>query len=278
MHSETPRDRHAADADHAPGHDRPDTPGSLGRELTEHTNTASRDAIPAMSSDGLDPGATLMPHERKLSAAEQQSVLAMRRHADDGVDNSEIKMQLQMEAERALRIQEWRLEHPGGHAHASKSHSASHASHAAHSLGGLVWLDQIHHPLNAVYDAVHKGIGAQDASRLSLNPSEHANTAGALTAHLSQTPGFDRSKFDPANLSVALSEGNDRLFAIQGRTPGAPDAIYAAVAVDQAKQQPLEVSSAQAMIEPPKPAPQAQGQAQEQPQQDAPTIAPRSLG
>ena len=274
MHSETPQDRHAADADHAPGHDRPDTPGSLGRELTEHTNTASRDAIPAMSSDTVDPGAMLMPHERKLSAAEQQSVLAMRRHVDDGVDDSEIKLRLQMEAERSLRVQKWRLDHLSGeHQRASQSHSASHA---AHGSGGLAMLDQMHHPLHTVYSAVHKGIGEQNAVRLSLNPSEHANTAGALTAHLSQTPGFDRSKFDPANLSVALSEGNDRLFAIQGRTPGAPDAVYAAVAVDQAKQQPLEVSSAKAMNEPPKPTPQTQ--AQEQPQQDTPNIAPRSLG
>jgi len=275
MHSETPQDRHDADADHQSGHDRPETPGSLGRELTEHTNTANRDAIPALSADAIDPGATLMPHERRLSAAEQQSVLAMRRHADDGIDNSEIKMQLQMEAERALRIQEWRLEsHSGGHHHGTSSH---HGSQAAHAVGGLFMLNQMMHPLNAVYDAVHKGIGEQDASRLALSPAEHANAAGALTAHLSQTPGFDRTKFDAAALSVALSEGNDRLFAIHGRTPGAPDAVYANVAIDQARQQPLEMSSAQAMIEPPKPAPQ-QAQAQEQPQQEAPAIAPRSLG
>lgn len=274
MHSETPKDR--ADADHTTGHDRPDTPGSLGRELSENLHLTERDALHGASADTMDPGAMLMPHERKLSAADQRSILAMRRHSDDGVDDSEITMELQRRAERALRIKSWQLEHASGGHHPASNHSDRHES-AAHAVAGLAMLNQLGHPLNPVYDAVHKGIGEQDASRLSLNPSEHANTAGALTAHLAQTPGFDRTKFDPATLSVALSEGNDRLFAIQGRTPGAPDAVYANVAVDQARQQPLEVSSAQAVIEPPKPAPQ-QAQAQEQPQQDAPSIAPRSLG
>lgn len=274
MHSETPKDR--ADADHATGPDRPDTPGSLGRELSENLHLTERDALHGVSADAMDPGAMLMPHERKLSAADQRSILAMRRHADDGVDDSEITAELQRRAERALRIKSWQLEHASD-GHRAASHHADRHESVAHAAAGLAMLDHLSHPLNGVYDAVHKGIGAQDASRLSLNPSEHANTAGALTAHLAQTPGFDRTTFDPATLSVALSEGNDRLFAIQGRTPGAPDAVYANVAVDQAKQQPLEVSSAQAMIEPPKPAPQ-QAQAQEQPQQDTPSISPRSLG
>lgn len=274
MQSETPKDR--ADADHATGPDRPDTPGSLGRELSEHLNLTSRDAIPALSSDVPDPGPMLMPHERKLTAEEQRSILATRRHNDDGFDDSlvllerlrEAALERQREAELALRYEAWTQRHASENAH-------SHAS-TAHTLGGLALLSQMSHPLHGVYDAVHKGIGQQDASRLSLNPAEHANAAGALTAHLSQTPGFDRAKFDAGQLSVALSEGNDRLFAIQGRTPGAPDAVYANVAIDQAKQQPLEVSSAQAMIEPPKPAPQTQ--TQEQPQQETPAIAPRSLG
>ena len=275
MHSETPKDRPDADAGTA-RHDGPDTPGSLGRELAENLHSTERDAIPGLSSDAVDTGPMLTAQERKLSATDQRSLLAARRHTDDGVDDSLLMAELLRAAERSLRMQSWRLEHPNGW-NPNNAEQAHNTTHSSNSLGDLALLNQLTHPLHPVYDAVHKGIGEQDASRLSLNPSEHANTAGALTAHLAQTPGFDRTKFDPAALSVALSEGNDRLFAIQGRTPGAPDAVYANVAVDQARQQPLEVSSAQAVIEPPKPAPQ-QVQSQEQPQQDAPSIAPRSLG
>lgn len=271
MHSETPQENRpaeSADATHAAPHERPDTPDSLGREISEHTTaTNDRDAVQGFSSDTGDTGPMLMPHERKLSASEQRSLLAMRRHNDDGIDDSELRMELLAAAERALLMAERRLEAGTVHDH----HRVGMYRGGQH---GTLMNDSAH-PSFPMYDAVLKGLHAQDSTRLPLSAEERSNVAGALTAHLAQTPGFNREGFDAKHLSVALNEGNDRVFAIHGQQPGAPDAIYANVSVDQAKQQSLQVSTAAAMVEPPQ-----HQHRQDAPQQDAPApaMSPRSLG
>lgn len=272
MHSETPQEpRQAPAADAADGHERREVPGSLGREISEHIDLAHRYDREGLTVETMDPGPMLMPHERLMSAAEQRSLLAARRHTDDGIDDTVIQERIQQAAERALRMAERRLEAGTVHDH----HHGS-ASHGSASHGGRLMNDSAH-PSFPMYEAVLKGLHAQDSTRLPLSADERSNVAGALTAHLAQTPGFNREGFDAKHLSVALNETNDRVFAIHGQQPGAPDAVYANVSVDQAKQQSLQVSTAAAMVEPPQPQPQRQ---QDAPQQDAPApaVAPRSLG
>ncbi|MGN6152251.1 MAG: XVIPCD domain-containing protein [Lysobacteraceae bacterium] len=265
MHSETPQEpRPVPAAEATDAHERREVPGSLGREISEHIDLAHRYDREGLTVETTDPGPMLMPHERQLSPSEQRSLLASRRHTDDGVDDTVIQERIQQAAERALRMAERRLE--AGTVHDHRHGSASH--------GGRLMNDSAH-PSFPMYEAVLKGLHAQDSARLPLSADERSNVAGALTAHLAQTPGFNREGFDAKHLSVALNETNDRVFAIHGQQPGAPDAVYANVSVDHAKQQSLQVSTAAAMVEPPQPQ-----RHQDAPQQDAPApaVAPRSLG
>jgi hypothetical protein len=276
MHSETPQEDRRADADHGDRtspQNRPDTPGSLGREISEHINTNQRDAIPALSDHPIDAGPMLMPHERKLSADEQRNLLAMRRHNNDGVDDTLAELERLREAERVLRYESWRLEHAAELAqrHAREMHDNSATSQ------NQAMLNATFGRYEGVFAAMNAGMNALDAQRLPLNAEERSNVAGALTAQLAQTPGFNRDGFDPKQLSVAVGEGNDRVFAIHGSHPGAPDAVYANVSVDQAKQQSLQVSGAAATAEPPQPQRAAPQQETEQPSQANPAIAPRTL-
>jgi hypothetical protein len=86
-----------------------------------------------------------------------------------------------------------------------------------------------------------------DPNRVQLNRSEQVNVAGALTANITNTPGFERNNPNPSNISIAASQSGDRVFAINGQNPGAPNAVYTSVDLNQARTQPLEVSSAQAV-------------------------------
>jgi hypothetical protein len=114
-----------------------------------------------------------------------------------------------------------------------------------------------------------------DPSRVQLNRSEQVNVAGALTANITNTPGFERNSPNPSNISIAASQSGDRVFAINGQNPGAPNAVYTSVDVNQARSQPLEVSSAQAAVPPPQTPVVQTPQVQSQPQPDNTAIAPR---
>jgi hypothetical protein len=276
MPSETPQEDRRTDAEHGDRvspQNRPDTPGSLGREISEHMTLNQRDAIPALSEHPIDAGPMLMPHERKLSAEEQRSLLAMRRHNDDGVDDTMAELERLREAERVLRYESWRLEHAS---EIAQRHSQQVREVSATSQNQAL-LNKSFGAYEGVFAAMNAGMHALDAQRLPLSADERSNVAGALTAQLAQTPGFNRDGFDPKQLSVAVGEGNDRVFAIHGSHPGAPDAVYANVSVDQAKQQSLQVSGAQATAEPPQPQRTAPQQETEQPSQASPVIAPRTL-
>jgi hypothetical protein len=113
-----------------------------------------------------------------------------------------------------------------------------------------------------------------DPNRVQLNRSEQVNVAGALTANITNTPGFERNNPNPSNISIAASQSGDRVFAINGQNPGAPNAVYTSVDLNQARTQPLEVSSAQATLPSQTPAVQTP-QVQNQPQPENIAIAPR---
>ena len=131
-------------------------------------------------------------------------------------------------------------------------------------------------PNNGLFNAALQGVTALDPSKVLLNKDEQVNLAAALTANMSNNPNFDRLNPNPANISIAASEAGDRVFAINNQNPGAPNAVYTSVDVNQARAQPLEVSSAQALPPPPVPAPDMQ-QALTQQQMDN-TPSPRAIG
>jgi hypothetical protein len=113
-----------------------------------------------------------------------------------------------------------------------------------------------------------------DPSKVPLNRNEQVNVAGALTANITNTPGFERNNPNPSNISIAASQSGDRVFAINGQNPAAPNAVYTSVDVSQARNQPLEVSSAQSSLPPPTPTVQT-APVQNQPQPENAVIVPR---
>jgi hypothetical protein len=127
---------------------------------------------------------------------------------------------------------------------------------------------------NALFNTTLQGVSSLDPSKVPLNRNEQVNVAGALTANITNSSGFDRSNPNSPNVSIAASQTGDRVFAINNQNPSAPNAIYTSVDVNQARVQPLEVSSAQAL--PPQAAPQPVQQAMAQPQVEN-TPAPRSI-
>jgi hypothetical protein len=128
--------------------------------------------------------------------------------------------------------------------------------------GETVLLNETAHPNKPLYDAVLQGVGNLDASKVSLTGTEQINVAGALTASMTQTPGFQQQgNPDPAAISIAASENGDRVFAINNQNPGAPNALYTSVEVELVRSQSLQASSAQIALlasesEPLKPAPE----------------------
>jgi hypothetical protein len=274
MSSETPQEDRRADAE--PGHraspqDRPDTPGSIGRELSVQMNV-SRDTVAALGDQPTDAGPVLTAEERKLSADEQRALLAMRRHTDDGVDNTLAELKELNDIQRRIAREGWRVEHR--HEIEAWREQRMHGMQPPYAEQATAQKAFGHY--EGVFLAMNAGMHALDAQRLPLSADERSNVAGALTAQLAQTPGFNRDGFDPHKLSVAIGQGNDRVFAIHGSHPGAPDAVHANVSVDQAKQQPLQVSAAQATAEPPQPQRTA-AQQTEQPSQSTPAVAPRTM-
>lgn len=283
MNSETPQDGiPAADAGtaHRPGTKGEDTPGSLGLENLEPSPSEDiDDAVVGMDSDGEGMN-FLTAGERKLSLGEQRQILAgRRRNNDDDVEEEvEIRSGRRFERERAraeakdLKAGDDKTGESGsggtaqaaGAATTNTAESTTLQTTAAATapgaaLGETALLNDPANPNKPLFDAVLKGVVDLDPARVALTPAEQTNVAAALTASVTQTQGFPREQSDAVQVSVAASDKGDRVFAINGQNPDAPNAVYISVAVDQARVQSLDVSTAQAVapqqqeLQPPKP-------------------------
>jgi hypothetical protein len=286
MSSETPKDS-ASSSDHEGKHahkpDNRDTPGSLGLENLEPHQIHG--AAIMVNSGGDEPN-YLMPHERKLSLSEQRQLLAGRRRVDDEPEEIEEDVEVRRggrgrgpwsNAAHSGKEHASEASHKGvSHAGLAHAHESSHASHLgdSHKAHGPLLSDP-DHPNKPLYDAVLHGVGKLDASKVPLSGAEQSNVAGALTANMTQMPGFNRGNPDPASISVAASESGDRIFAINSQNPGAPNAMHTSVALDQARGQSLSASSAQALVTPTPAAPELPNPTQDQaqpPERHAPRV------
>ncbi len=256
-------------------------PGSLGLEISEHIplddgvdDTGGR----GPGVDIIDPGVMLMPHERKLSASEQRQILNMRRQVDDDVDIDEREMR---EGRKPRRWHGMRkddapeVEQGNGHRdRGGKSHRSGNGHQTSDgdaagtpktvSSSRSALLDDTANPHKPLFEAVQKGVGGLDPSKIPLSPADRTNIAGALTANMLQTPGFQGANPDPATISISASDRGDRIFAVNSQNPASPSAVYTSVVVDEARKQPLEVSTALAgATQPPAPPTPAQEQTQQ---------------
>lgn len=275
MSSETPNNSARTpdnETERVPNSAKRDTPGALGLVLEE---PSGGDGI---GHDGhgndADPANFLMPHERKLPLSEQRQILAMRRRTDDDVDEEELDMRT------GRRYMHWKMQNQqrdvgGGESHGPGSQKDRHTTDASIAdlpAGSALALSDAGNPHKPLFDAVLKGVNDLDHAKTSLTPAEQVNLAGALTANMIQTPGFHRGERDPATISIAMSESGDRIFAINSQHLDAPNAMHTNVAVEHARHQPLDVSSAQAAVPlPPQPP-------VEERTQQAEIIPPRSIG
>lgn len=297
MSSETPKDgipasstgaahqssTHGHEKSHDTGHD---TPGALGLENLEPSMGDDFDDSDIGHGIGTDNDGEsvnfLTAGERKLSLGEQRQILAARRRVDDDSDTEEvlelrtgrrhIREKLNEQVRAALKPGGAKAEEqPGGAAgtapggsSAAVVESATPPAAAVASTpravpGETTLLNDPAHPNKPLFDAVLKGVGDLDPARVALTPAEQANVAAALTANMTQTQGFPREQTDAVQVSIAASDKGDRVFAINGQSPEAPNAVYTSVAVEQARAQPLDVSTAQAIapqqqeLQPPKP-------------------------
>lgn len=298
MSSETPKDgipasstgaahqsgTHGHGKGHGNGHD---TPGALGLENLEPS--IGDDFDDSDIGHGIGTGSDgesvnfLTAGERKLSLGEQRQILAARRRIDDDSDTEEvlelrtgrrhIREKLHEQVRAALKPGGAKAdEQPGGPAsgtapgdpsavvvESTTSATATVASNPGAAPGETALLNDPAHPNKPLFDAVLKGVGDLDPARVALTPAEQTNVAAALTASMTQTQGFPREQTDVVQVSIAASDKGDRVFAINGQSPEAPNAVYTSVAVDQARAQPLDVSTAQAIapqqqeLQPPKP-------------------------
>lgn len=255
-------------------------PGSLGLEISEHIplddgvdNSGGR----GPGVDIIDPGVMLMPHERKLSASEQRQILNMRRQVDDDVDIDEREMREGRKPRRGHGMRkdeapeiEQSNGHRGGKSHRSGNGHQTFDGDAADmpksaSSSRTALLDDAANPHKPLFEAVHKGVDDLNPSKIPLSSTDRTNIAGALTANMLQTPGFHGANPDPTTISISASDRGDRIFAINSQNPASPSAVYTSVVVDEARKQPLEVSTALAAAQ--SPAPPAPTPAQEQTQQ-----------
>lgn len=291
MSSETPEDGlqpSKEDTSHKPRSGSGEKPGSLGLEMLEPSHhDGSTNLAHSLNSDGDDVN-FLMPHERKLPLATQRLLLAGRRHTD----GDEVEEEVEVRSGRRHML--WKLHNeerglgamPNGKTHVPGATTTEPASAPppgeltptvaaeiekvtaptiaaatearAAAPGETALLNDAANPNKPLFDTVLKGVGELDPSRVALTPAEQTNVAAALAANITQTPGFQRDSGDPALLSVVASDNGDRVFAINNLNPDAPNAVHTSVAVEQARTQPLNVSTAQAVAQqqelpPPKP-------------------------
>lgn len=288
MNSETPKDGippSNAGSAHQPSSKGHDTPGALGLENLEPSSVGDLDdAGHGMDSDGESMN-FLTAGERKLSLSEQRQILAGRRRTNDDDVEEEVEVRsgrrymlekIHAETRAGLKPGDIKVNEPGsgteteapGTTSAVVAESATPPATAVAPNPGIApgtapaetaLLNDPSHPNKPLFDAVLKGVGDLDPARVALTPVEQTNVAAALTAGMTQTQGFPREQAEALQVSVAASDKGDRVFAINGQSPDAPNAVYASVAVEQARAQPLDVSTAQAIapqqqeLQPPKP-------------------------
>lgn len=311
MSSETPKDGIPASSTgaahqsgtHGHGKDH-DTPGALGLENLEPSIGDDFDNSDIGHGIGTDSDSEsvnfLTVGERKLSLGEQRQILAGRRRIDDDSDTEEVlelrtgrrhmreKLNEQVRASLKPGGAKADEQQPGGGTggtapggssaivvESTTPPAATVASNPGATPGETTLLNDPAHPNKPLFDAVLKGVGDLDPALVALTPAEQANVAAALTASMTQTHGFPREQTDAVQVSVAASDKGDRVFAINGQSPDAPNAVYTSVAVEQARAQPLDVSTAQAI------APQQQELQQTKPVQEQSTPietpAPRAI-
>ncbi len=111
-------------------------------------------------------------------------------------------------------------------------------------------LSDARNPNNTLFNTTLQGVNALDPSKVPLTRTEAVSVAGALTANITNTPGFDRTNPSPANISIAANQSGERVFAINNQNPGAANAVYTSVDVNQARNQELGVSTAQSQPPP----------------------------
>lgn len=260
MNSETPKDNASSShhhAVHAKDATKSETPGSLGLESLEPLDADFDDGDGYDVDNNDNDGNFLMPHERKLSLAEQRQLLAMRRRPDDEVDLEEMDLRSGRrhweEQHKARVIGPDGIPIVAGAADPAKQETppvsetpSTVVETVVVAPSETVLLNETTHPNKPLYDAVLQGVGNLDASKVSLTGTEQINVAGALTASMTQTPGFQQQgNPDPAAISIAASENGDRVFAINNQNPGAPNALYTSVEVELVRNQSLQASSAQ---------------------------------
>jgi hypothetical protein len=287
MNSETPKDSISSSHSHAV-HTKDvsngETPGSHGLEMLEALDADfdSGDGYDANNND--NDGNFLAPHERKLPLSEQRQLLAMRRRPDDEVDLEEMDVRSGRrhweEHHKERAIGSGATPNTAGAIDPAKEETpvvpttiAAVVQAGSAAPGETALLNDPAHPNKPLYDAVLQGVGNLDASKVTLTGTEQINVAGALTASMTQTPGFQGGNPDPTAISIATSENGDRVFAINSQNPGAPSAMYTSVELEQARGQSLQASSAQVVQ--PLSAPEPLKNAQEQTlssEQQAPRI------
>ncbi len=276
MNSETPKDGTPASnagTAHQAGNKGHDTPGALGLENLEPSSAEDFDDTGhgvGMDSDGESVN-FLTASERKLSLDEQRQILVGRRRTnDDDVEEEVLEMRtgrrhmrekMREQARATLKAGGKDEETgevpgevapgagavPGTIAEGATTQTTSVASTPGPTPGEAALLNDPAHPNKPLFDAVLKGVGDLDPARVALTPAEQTNVAAALTAGMTQTPGFPREQTDTVQVSVAANDKGDRVFAINGQNPDAPNAVYTSVAVEHARAQPLDVSTAQAI-------------------------------
>lgn len=135
----------------------------------------------------------------------------------------------------------------------------------------VVRLDDPSHTHAPLYDTTLKAVAELAPANAALSAQEHANVAAALTAQMANSTAFAPQAADPSQVSFGLAQNGERLFAINHTTPDALNAVHVSVDLQQARQQAVDVSSAQ--VDPARPLHEAVQQdpvAQMQAQQHAP--------
>lgn len=301
MNSETPKDGTPASnagTAHQASNTGHDTPGALGLENLEPSAAEDFDDTAygvGMDSDGESVN-FLTASERKLSLDEQRQILIGRRRTNDDDVEEEVletrtgrrhmreKMQEQVRAIISGKKEDTETApgdvtpEPGAVtvvvAEGTTPQATTVGSTPGMAAGETALLNDPGHPDKPLFDAVLKGVGDLDPARVALTPTEQTNVAAALTANMTQTQGFLREQTDAVQVSVAANDKGDRVFAINGQNPDAPNAVYASVAVEQARAQPLDISTAQAI------APQKELQPPRQAQEQSTSIeapSPRAI-
>lgn len=119
------------------------------------------------------------------------------------------------------------------------------ASAGTIEAAGVVRLDDPAHAQAPLYDTTLKAVAELAPAPAALSPQEQANVAAALTAQMANSTAFASQLADPSQVSFGVAQNGERLFAINHAVPDALNAVHVSVDLQQARQQAVDVSSAQ---------------------------------